>query len=412
LVSYEHRESLDSPDVDALIFGAEDESDAGGQPGSVGAPSGGSRRSGPTRRQRQHKRRQRRRRRLLSLFALLAVVIVAVSGWLIVRPLVSHSLQAKDYAGPGTGSVLIQVNNGDDATDIAATLKSKDVVRTETAFVAAAKANPSSMSIQPGAYQMRTKMAANQALTYLINPNNRVVVKVTVPEGATMMNVETLLASSLHVPVASVKSAAAAVAASDLPDGYRGRGGVFPTSLEGFLYPDTYQLNLGIKPAQALQQMVAEYTSKDRTMNFAGMATKLHNTPYQLLIIASMVQAEAKYPSDMPKVARVIFNRLRTGMDLGIDSTSVYGAELAGTSTKNIDFDTPALYNTRHTTQLPPTPIGNPGEDALQATLNPAPGAWKWYVNGDAQGHLAFATTDAQFGQLAQACVDHHWGCT
>jgi UPF0755 protein len=156
--------------------------------------------------------------------------------------------------------------------------------------------------------------------------------------------------------------------------------------------------------------MVTEFTAADRQLGFASQAQVLHLTPYQALIIASIAQSEAYFPEDMPKVARVILNRLAAHRNLQIDATSAYAAKLAGLDpAKQIYAQTKGPYNTYTHAGLPPTPIGNPGEAALNAAAHPAKGNWLYYVNGDAAGHLAFFHSERDFEKAVQRCRAHGW---
>ncbi len=411
MVSYEP-DSLEAPDAPHLLFGNDDDHAEHFDhyyPHVPEPPRGGGRRS---RRDHAHHRRRRQHRHVVAGLALLVVLIVVVAGWFAVRPIVDSQLAAKDYTGVGTGEVRVTVKQGDDASAIAATLKQAGVVRTESAFTAAARANPDSVDIQPGVYRLRQHMSAAQALALLLDPSSRMVLKVSIPEGTTEKVVVGKLAQALGVPVASVANAANNVAALGLPDGYAQPSGAPPASAEGFLFPDTYNFDPGTNPSDALQQMISEFASKDRGINFAGTAKQVGLTPYQALIVASMIEAEAKFPEDRPKVARVILNRMAHNMPLGIDATSIYGAELAGQNPAKIDFDAPAPYNTRHSSKLPPTPIDSPGTAAMTAAVAPAAGPWLYYVNGDAAGHLAFFADQDQWAAAVKRCQVNHWGCS
>ena len=136
----------------------------------------------------------------------------------------------------------------------------------------------------------------------------------------------------------------------------------------------------------------------------AARARALHVTPYQLLTVASMVEREAQAPSDRPKIAAVIYNRLSQGMALGIDATIYYAVELqkhVATYTRELTesqlhIDSP--YNTRTHTGLPPTPISNPGVASIQAAARPSHAGYLYYVAGaDGCGEQIFSTTLAAF---------------
>jgi UPF0755 protein len=158
--------------------------------------------------------------------------------------------------------------------------------------------------------------------------------------------------------------------------------------------------------------MVTQFTDQARQSGFAAQAKALHITPYQELIIASIAQAEAKFPEDYGKVARVILNRIAANRPLQIDATSSYECKLAGTpSDKCIYASVAGRYNTYKHAGLPPTPIGNPGADAMDGAAHPAKGNWLFYVNDDAEGHLFFTASEAEFTKAVEKCRANHWGC-
>jgi UPF0755 protein len=130
-----------------------------------------------------------------------------------------------------------------------------------------------------------------------------------------------------------------------------------------------------------------------------------------VVIIASMIEKEAKFDGDRAKIARVIFNRLGGHIPLGIDATLAYGLKKSGAALTSADLTSSSPYNTRIVKGLPPTPIASPGLASLQAALNPATGNWIYYVRSDAAGHHLF-TADAQaFEAAKKKCADNKWGC-
>jgi UPF0755 protein len=403
-VRFEPSDSFEGSDPNALLFGGDFDDEQVTHYGR-NAPRRGARRD------RQAERRRRRRRRLATTAGILVIVVVAAVGWFVARPVIERQLAAKDWSGPGTGQVLVEVNPNDTSADIAATLVDHGVVASKRAFTDAADANSDSRSIQAGFYRLRKHMAAKQALALLLEPSARVSSQVTIPEGLVEQDILVRLAKVLNVPLGKVQAAAADVAGLGLPEGYTVASRP-PKSAEGFLFPDTYSFDPDTTPADALAQLTSEFTGVDRDMGFADGAHKMGLTPYQALIVASMVEAEAKFDADRPKVARVIYNRLAQHLPLGIDATSVYGARLAGEDPSRIDFNKPSPYNTRIEKGLPPTPIGNPGRAAMTAAVNPADGSWLYYVNGDGEGHLYFTARASDFQAAVERCRQNHWGCS
>jgi UPF0755 protein len=134
-------------------------------------------------------------------------------------------------------------------------------------------------------------------------------------------------------------------------------------------------------------------------------------TPYEVLIVASLIEEETKVDAERPKVAQVIYNRLRQGIPLGIDATSRYEAELEGRDRGDIDFTSDSPYNTRRQQGLPPTPIASPGRASIEAALNPADGPWIYYVLEDADGNHFFTDSNSEFITAKKRCKDAGLGC-
>ena len=359
----------------------------------------------------------------MTVLALALVLVVGASAWLIGAPVYRYFHPA-DYSGSGTGSVVVTVQSNDGAAQIGSRLRKAGVVASQRAFTDAAGDNSRSTNIQPGSYRMHRHMSASRAVTLLLDPSSRVNSDVVVTEGATTLDVRSRLiaapctASSpantvcgLGLSVASVDAALKNVAALGLPTDFTSSGKA-PTSAEGFLYPATYPFDETTTAESALQQMVGKFTDQARTTGFSAEAAALGLTAYQQLIVASIAQSEAIFPADMAKVARVILNRIKAGRPLQIDATSSYECKLAGTAaSKCVYADVQGPYNSYNNLGLPPTPISNPGADAMTAAASPTAGNWLYYVNADAAGHLFFTNSEAEFTKAAATCRANNWGC-
>ena len=166
--------------------------------------------------------------------------------------------------------------------------------------------------------------------------------------------------------------------------------GVKQRLLEGFLFPATYDFLTSTTSAQLVQKQLAAFADNWSKIDLA-YARKKNLTPYDVLIIASLVEKEALVPDERPKIARVIYNRLHSGMNLGIDATTRYGLHVPGTkSLTQSELQSSNPYNTRNPNVkgLPPTPIANPGLASMQAAAHPAPGDWLYFVRKpDLQHH-------------------------
>ena len=331
-------------------------------------------------------RRSGRRRRRRPLAVLLALLVLGglIAGVVFGGQKLLGLFIAEDYSGQGTGSVQVKVHDGDTLTDIAQTLVGADVIASPKPFTDAAKANPKAMGITAGTYKLRSHMSGAAALTLMLDPASRLVTRVTIPEGTIAVNTLQKIADATGMPLTDLQAAAANPAALGLPAYANG-------SLEGFLFPATYDVEPGDTAAELLSAMIA------RTVQALDQLGVPENQRLSVLTEASIVQAEAGSTEDMAKVARVLDNRLAINMALQLDTTVNYANGKSGLTTTPQDRQNPSPYNTYVHTGLPPGPIGNPGEDAIKAVLTPAQGDWQFFVvvNPDT-GETRFATTAAE----------------
>jgi peptidoglycan lytic transglycosylase G len=345
------------------------------------------------------RRRRHRRRRGGGAFAvilslLLVAAIVGGGAYLVLglgsRIKDAFSSTAADYPGPGTGNVIYQVHEGDTLTVVGRGLKAAGVVESVDAFMAAAKANPDSTRLQPGYYSLKKQMKAADALTVLLDPSARILARVTLPEGLRLDETLKTLAKGTKLPLAKFEAALKDPKALGLPAYAKGNA-------EGFLFPATYEFGPQDTPAQMLAELVRRYGVAEQKLNLTAGS----QPPYQLVTIASIVEAEARRPEDYPKVARVIYNRLAAGMPLQMDSTVNYALKADKTIVTLQDLGVSSPYNTYKHTGLPPGPIDSPGEAALNAALHPAPGDWLYFITVDGStGETKFTNSYQEFLQL------------
>jgi UPF0755 protein len=209
-----------------------------------------------------------------------------------------------------------------------------------------------------------------------------------------------------HVrPVLNGKSYAAALTATSPPTGFAGakRG-----KLEGFLFPSLYRFGASTTATELVAQQLQAFAGNWKKVDLSAARAR-GTTPYQALIVASMVERETVAPEERPLVAAVIYNRLAKGMPLSIDATIRYGLGIPGTKalTKaELATDTP--YNTRLHTGLPPTPIGNPGLASMRAAARPANVDHLYYVRMPDGVHHFFTADDKEFCQKA---AEYGYGC-
>ncbi|PZR52750.1 endolytic transglycosylase MltG [Xylanimonas oleitrophica] len=347
-------------------------------------PVPGGRRSAARARAAAKRRRRRRRRAVIVVVACLALVsAVAWASWDRVSGLVSNpfSNQAQDYPGPGGDPVEVVIPAGATGTRMGHVLVESDVVASVGAFTSAFSQNPQASQIQPGTYQLLTQMRASDAVAALVK-NERIETRVTIPEGFTAEQVLERVASVTTITRDELDAAIADPASIGLPAEAQG-------NVEGWLFPATYTVQPGDDATSLLSAMVARTVAE---LDGLGVA------PDQREIVlnkASLVEREAKYAPDRPKMARAIENRLERGQRLEIDAAVAYGLGKSGTALTRADTQDPDNpYNTYRHGGLPPTPIANPGAASVEAVVNPAEGDWLFWVavNLDT-GETKFATT-------------------
>ncbi|GLI01971.1 endolytic transglycosylase MltG [Phytohabitans aurantiacus] len=320
---------------------------------------------------------------------------------------VQNFFTTPDYSGGGTGEVTIQVKKGDTATDIGNTLVQADVVKSAKAFVNAANENSRSANIQPGTYKVRLQMRATDALALLLDPKNRQVNGHTIPEGLSAKATYKELEKDTGIPAAEFEKAAKDPLALGIPEWWftRTDGKKVTPSIEGFLFPDTYEFDANATADTVIRAMVQRFLTVTGGMKFAEAVQPLSISPYEALIVASLAQAEAGITEDLAKVARVAYNRLYKDFPcncLEMDVTVNYWFELNGKprkASKNMtvaELDDPKNPYNRKLRGLIPTPIDNPGKAALEGAIKPTGGDIYYFVAIDKSGKSAFARTSAE----------------
>jgi uncharacterized YceG family protein len=385
------------PEVHALLApGAGAPTDGtGGGTGDGGAGNGGGGRRGGrggASRPPREPRRKRSRGALVAGIVIVAVVLAAgAGGYVFLQPKIaavvskiSGKSEPTDYTGSGTGKVVVTINEGDIGSDVAKTLQDRGVVKSSGAFYQLLLASPD-VQFQPGSYELKKHMSAKSALAALKDSANKVTATVVVPEGAVLADVEASLVAKGGLKEADVQAAAKNVSAYGLPSGV--------TSLEGWVFPATYTVNPGWTAEQYFALMTKTMIQH---LDAAGVpeADRQH-----VVVFASLVQKEAGLAADYPKVARVFQNRLDQGMDLQSDATVAYGTGNTHrvTTTDSERADAGNKYNTYVHEGLPPGPISNPGDIAIDAVMHPAAGNWLYFVTVNLEtGETAFSDTYAQ----------------
>ena len=272
------------------------------------------------------------------------------------------------------------------------------------------------LTLAPGDYELRPRDHLGNLIRVLRTPPSLTYTNVTFPEGFTLEKIGQRLGAKLPLldPQAFMTAVTDGTIRSPIePDG--------TTSLEGLLFPDTYRISADETPGHIAQRMLDLMDLVLRQEDVVAKSAAEGLSPYQVLIVASMIEREAKVDEDRPKIARVILNRLALGMPLQIDATLLYGQPAGSSPTALSTVDTP--YNTYMHTGLPPTPIANPGRASIQAAVNPAPDPsqgdpicvalpnpkdchYLFYVVADEDGRHVFAATIEQHNINVQHARD------
>ncbi|HEY3688399.1 MAG TPA: endolytic transglycosylase MltG [Streptosporangiaceae bacterium] len=358
-----------------------------------------SRRAGT--RQGRRRRGRRRRRKSSPLAPLAAVLVIALFlggvGYIGYSRLRDY-LHPPDYTGAGTGEVTVNVHKGDTAIDIGGTLQHADVVKSAAAFRKAVKDRGVGANLTPGFYRMRKRMQAALALTLILNPKSRVQVTVTIREGMRASEVLTELAGKTGIPLRKYRKAAEDPTALGVPKSWH------PHGIEGFLYPATYNVEPNATATSVLKQLVDRFDQASDKLGIVHRAHKMHMTPTQVLTVASLAQAEGGTTDDYPKIARVIYNRVKRNdylRYLQLDTTVLYALGQRRLRVYNKDTQVNSAYNTYKHPGLPPGPISNPGDDAIDGALHPAHGNWYYFVTTDPKRKITkFTNSSKQFEQF------------
>ncbi|WP_367126164.1 endolytic transglycosylase MltG [Streptomyces phytohabitans] len=278
---------------------------------------------------------------------------------------------APDYSGDGSGSVQVDVPEGSSLSDMGNILKKAGVVKSHDAFVSAAEENGKSAGIHAGVYTLKKEMSASSAIDMMLDPASQSAL--IIPEGLRATQIYELIDKKLEKKPGTTKKAAA--------DGDLGLPEWADGNPEGLLFPAKYTVGPKSSPESVLKGMVKRAEAEFQKVGLEAEAKKLDRTPEEIVAIASLIQAEAQEDADFGKVSRVIYNRLDDGMALQFDSTINYakGESKLNTTVEDTKFDSP--YNTYLHDGLPPGPIDNPGNQALDAALDPTAGDWLFFVS-------------------------------
>jgi UPF0755 protein len=347
--------------------------------------------------------RRRRLRWIAPLVALLVILIPVGIGGSYAYSLYQSKYHPPDYSGPGTGRLVVQVPSGASPTSLGPQLVKLGVVASARAFVLAAEHSTNPNGLLPGFYGMHQHMQASLAYALLLNQNNLVQVKVTIPEGWRLSQIVAYLGAKSGIPASAYQKVLNDPALLHLPAYADGKP-------EGYLFPATYEVVPHETALGVLNAMVQQFEQVAAQLNLPAAAKHVHLTEGQVITMASLVEAEGGRLSDYPKIARVIDNRLAQNIPLQLDSTVLYGLNTYGIIASDQQLTSSSPYNTYKYKGLTPGPIDSPGAAAIKAVLNPSPGNWIYFVTVNPKtGLTEFTASQAQFEQY-RAELEHNLG--
>ncbi len=293
--------------------------------------------------------------------------LVKAGGWVLHNTSSPATAPAADPHGPG---IPVAIPPGDDATAIAGVLQERGVIDDSGRFSSYVKAQSQGSDFKAGTYTFRAGTGYDAIIASLDAGPAADASKLVIPEGYRVSEIAALVP---HFGIPR-RRYTAAVRAAVPPPGFGHH-----LNMEGFMFPATYLVHPQESAATLVSQQLQAFKANFAQVNMSYARSK-NLTPYDVLIIASMIEREAKVPGDRAKVAAVIYNRLHAGMALGIDATILYHLGSWTAPIHESDLASPEPYNTRIHKGLPPTPICNPGLASLQAAAHPDHVGYLYYV--------------------------------
>ena len=326
------------------------------------------------------KRRRRGPGRIVAIGVLL--LIVAAIAWF------ANAL-FQPFKGDGGERIRVTIPQGSSLSQIADRLEAAGVIEDAGFFQLRARITGHSGDLRPGSYELRKDMSFTAALDALqqgVPPN---VVQVAIPEGLSRREIRPLTKGLRGNYIRASRRSPKLD-----PRTYKAPRGA---SLEGFLFPATYELKKGRPVRQLVNEQLAEFKRNFGKVDLS-YARRKNLTPYDVLIIASLIDREAMVAKERPLIASVIYNRLHESIPLGIDATVRFVTNNWKRPLRRSELANPSPYNTRVHGGLPPGPIGNPGLASIKAAAHPAKTKYLFYVvKVDSCGEHKFAKTDAEF---------------
>ncbi|MHB8512530.1 MAG: endolytic transglycosylase MltG [Actinomycetota bacterium] len=339
--------------------------------------------------------RSRRKRGLIILAVMFGVLFALVAGTILY-------VKAEIGGSPGPSTpVTIVVQKGDTAKSLSNELARKHVIKNAWLFRIYAGMDSRAKLLIPGQYQLATGMSFGAVLDVFARGPEIKEEQFTIPEGFTVDQVIRVIGRKTSLSASKLRAEI---------DSGNYRLPIMPKdtkSLEGLLFPKTYVVVDGqTTESSILKRMLEQFTIETSSLPFS----RVHGlTAYQVVIVASLIEREAKVPGDRGKIAAVIYNRIKMHMRLQIDATVQYAIYQKTGQYKPVltyaDYGISSPWNTYQIAGFPPTPIANPGLASLEAAIFPANIDSLFYVLCSKDGAHAFARTQTEFDNLKRKCA-------
>jgi UPF0755 protein len=297
------------------------------------------------------------------------------------------------FHGSGSGKVTVSVPKGSSVSEVGDLLDGAGVVSSSSLFQLRVTLAGKRSDLLPGTYTLHHDESYGDAIHDLTTPpQKRGIVTVTIPEGLSRPQIAPL-AKQAGLTGSYVKDSVRSKYLNPSKYGAQGRA----RNLEGFLFPDTFQVKSGTPASNLVQLQLQDFARRIKGVKMKYARSK-NLTTYDILIIASMIEREAQLDKERPLVAAVIYNRLHRGMPLGIDATTRFAVGNYTQPLTESQLNSPSPYNTRLHAGLPPGPIGNPGLASIEAAAHPAKVNYLYYVvKPGTCGEHNFSSSAAQF---------------
>ncbi len=343
----------------------------------------------------------------LSVLFLLGLLVIA--GWVTLRT-VQWGREQLDPPGEQGAAINLTLPPGVSTGGISEILEEYGVIPDARAYEWYVRLKGAPL-FQAGDYTFHTNSAVWDALEVLKNGpryiEQNVRIRVTIPEGLTVRQIVRVIDEVEEAPFSGAEFEDE-MRMQHVVSNYAPSPAAMPAGAiepyEGLLFPDTYYLGPDSTPEDLLTQMVTRFDQVLTRLGYAAAPQTVGLSPYETVVLASLIEREARVGSERAKISRVIHNRLAADWYLGIDASIVY---FTGDNELTVsDLQTESPFNTRLSKGLPPTPIAAPGKAALEAAMAPVSGQWMFYVLADSEGRHNFSVSSEEFERDKVKCQE------